>query len=78
MSDTLINTVVIGTVVRVEAYGVYFSYGESTILVLIPDVSDDPIPDLQKFIAPGERRPVKILRQVVGKAKEYMGSMREA
>lgn len=78
MSDTLINTVVTGTVVRVEAYGVYFSYGESTILVLIPDVSDDPIPDLQKFIAPGERRPVKILRQVVGKAKEYMGSMREA
>jgi predicted RNA-binding protein with RPS1 domain len=61
MSTDQVGRVVVARVDRTEAYGVYLSFEEKKVIVLIPDVSDSPILDLKAMFEPGQMVVVKIL-----------------
>ncbi|MEM6296049.1 MAG: S1 RNA-binding domain-containing protein [Myxococcota bacterium] len=58
------NGPVDGEVTRVEHYGLYVKTPEGDAVVLIPDVSKEPIPDLKAAYSPGDQVRVRLLRFV--------------
>lgn len=60
MSDTITD----GTVTQVEHYGLYVDTSNGPAIVLIPDVSTTPMPDLTSRYSPGDVVRVRLLRFV--------------
>ena len=56
--------VVTGTISRIEQYGLYVDTVEGRALVLIPDVRQEPTPDLEAVYAIGDEVCVRLLRFV--------------
>jgi predicted RNA-binding protein with RPS1 domain len=55
---------VVARVIRVEPYGIYFEFEGSQIIVLIPDVSYDWIPDLNAKYKIGDFVRVRVFRYI--------------
>ena len=64
MNSEWIDRVVDAEVERVELYGIYLRFSQGEVIVLIPDVSYERIPDLTKKVHVGDRLLVKILEYV--------------
>jgi ribosomal protein S1 len=64
MEQLRTGEVIEAEVTRVEAHGVYLQFHDCEIVVLIPDVSYDRIPDLQARYKPRDRVRVRILEYV--------------
>jgi predicted RNA-binding protein with RPS1 domain len=61
MEETLIGKKVRARVSRIERYGMYLVYADSEILVLIPDVSIEPVRDIHDLYRVGDDVEVKII-----------------
>ena len=72
-----IGRTVIARVTSVEVYGVYLDHDNSAIVVLIPDVSYDPVPDLKERYHVGDLVPVRVLSYVEERGL-FKGSIRDA
>jgi predicted RNA-binding protein with RPS1 domain len=76
MNTSDVGKTVLARVCRVEAYGVYLEFDETkTVLVLIPDVSDEPIFNLKLKFDPGQVAAVKILKFIEERGI-YKGTMK--
>jgi len=62
------------TVNRIENYGLYLSFEGAEIIVLIVDISRDPIPDLRERYCVGDEVQVLILEFIEDRSL-YKGSM---
>jgi len=70
-----IGDAVCATVIRVEPYGVYLQHGEHEILVLVPELSWQPMANPAEKFSAGDRVRVKLLRYDSGEAI-FIGSVR--
>jgi ribosomal protein S1 len=52
------------TVTQVEHYGLYVDTASGPAIVLVPDVSTTPMPDLTSHFSPGDSVRVRLLRFV--------------
>lgn len=68
--------VVDAVVCRIEQYGAYFKHGNDSILVMIPDISWEPIRHPSAVLAVGDEVRMKILR-FNPRDKVYVASIRE-
>lgn len=64
MKNKLIGKIVKAKVTRVEAYGLYLAFDEEEAIVLIPDVSCEPVADLAAKYRVGDEVGIRILRYV--------------
>jgi small subunit ribosomal protein S1 len=72
----MIGETVSATVKRVEPYGVYLDGPEGEIIVLIPDVSHERIPDLKKHYSIGDQVRVHVLKYVPER-KLFKGTIKD-
>jgi ribosomal protein S1 len=72
-----IGKTVVARVTRVEEYGLYLAYESQSLIVLIPDVSYEPIADLKAMFKPGDTVPVRILKYVEEKSM-FKGTIKDA
>lgn len=72
----IVGKTVAAHVTRVEEHGLYLAHDSKTILVLIVDVSNQPIDDLRKEYKLGEEMVVRVLRYV-DEYKLYKGTIKD-
>lgn len=72
-----VGTVVDAEVMRVERYGVYLRSSLGEIVVLIPDVSHEPIPELVAVYSAAERVRVRLVEWVEDR-KLFKGTIKDA
>jgi len=73
-SGDIVGKTLTARVVRIEPHGLYLAYEDATILVLIVDVSENPIRDLREAFQSGEEVNVRVLRYIQEYGM-YKGSM---
>lgn len=77
MVNEHVGEIFLAQVTRVEPYGVYLRFPHGEVIVLIPDVSYDRVPDLTVRYSVGDDVQVKILDYVEDR-KLYKGTIKDA
>lgn len=72
----MIGKIVSATVKRVEPYGIYLNALEGEIIVLIPDISQERIPDLKQYYSIGDTVRVRVIKYVPER-KLFKGTIKD-
>jgi ribosomal protein S1 len=64
MNGEWVGRKVVARVTRVEAYGVYLECDGNELIVLIPDVSHERVPDLRAKYQLGDKVTVRVLSYI--------------